>query len=169
MKAIYLRKTGLVLLAALTMTACSDVVDIPSYDPYSCNGAPVIEAIYDAQDVSETPQAITGGVLNQMIKIKGKNLSHVKSISFNGLEVDVRSAAYAERDFCNVTIPRKIPEEVDNKLVYTTEQGSVTVDFPVNIPTLKLDGLKNEFALQGDKVQVMGRSEEHTSELQSPQ
>ena len=44
MKAIYLRKTGLVLLAALTMTACSDVVDIPSYDPYSCNGAPVIEA-----------------------------------------------------------------------------------------------------------------------------
>ena len=106
--------------------------------------------------MSETPQAITGGVLNQMIKIKGKNLSHVKSISFNGLEVDVRHAAYAERDFCNVTIPRKIPKEVTNKLVYTTEQGIVTVDFPVNIPNLQLDGLKNEFTLQGDKVQVMG-------------
>lgn len=117
MKTIYLRKTGLALITAIAFAACSDVVDVPSYDPYSCNGAPVIEAIYDAQDVSETPQAITGGVLNQMIKIKGKNLSHVKSISFNGLEVDVRSAAYAERDFCNVTIPRKIPEDVTNKLI----------------------------------------------------
>ena len=156
MKAIYLKRAGIALMTVMAMASCSDVVDIPSYDPYSCDGAPVIEAIYDAQDVSETPQAITGGVLNQMIKIKGKNLSHVKSISFNGLEVDVRHAAYAERDFCNVTIPRKIPEEVTNKLVYTTEQGTVTVDFPVNIPNLQLDGLKNEFTLQGDKVQVMG-------------
>ena len=156
MKAIYLKRAGIALMTVMAMASCSDVVDIPSYDPYSCDGAPVIEAIYDAQDVSETPQAITGGVLNQMIKIKGKNLSHVKSISFNGLEVDVRHAAYAERDFCNVTIPRKIPEEVTNKLVYTTEQGSVTMDFPVNIPNLQLDGLKNEFTLQGDKVQVMG-------------
>lgn len=156
MKAIYLKRAGIALMTVMAMASCSDVVNIPSYDPYSCDGAPVIEAIYDAQDVSETPQAITGGVLNQMIKIKGKNLSHVKSISFNGLEVDVRHAAYAERDFCNVTIPRKIPEEVTNKLVYTTEQGTVTVDFPVNIPNLQLDGLKNEFTLQGDKVQVMG-------------
>ena len=80
MKAIYLKRAGIALMTVMAMASCSDVVDIPSYDPYSCDGAPVIEAIYDAQDVSETPQAITGGVLNQMIKIKGKNLSHVKSI-----------------------------------------------------------------------------------------
>ena len=117
MKAIYLKRAGIALMTVMAMASCSDVVDIPSYDPYSCDGAPVIEAIYDAQDVSETPQAITGGVLNQMIKIKGKNLSHVKSISFNGLEVDVRHAAYAESDFCNVTIPRKIPENVTDELI----------------------------------------------------
>ena len=100
---------GAAVITAVMMASCSDVVDIPQHDPYASNGAPVIEAIYDAQDASATPQVITGGVLNQMIKIKGKNLSHVKSISFNGLEVDVRHAAYAESDFCNVTIPRKIP------------------------------------------------------------
>ena len=77
MKTIYLKRAGIALMTVMAMASCSDVVGIPSYDPYSCDGAPVTEAIYDAQDVSETPQAITGGVLNQMIKIKGKNLSHV--------------------------------------------------------------------------------------------
>ena len=77
MKAIYLKKAGMALMAVMAMASCSDVVDIPTYAPYSCDGAPVIEAIYDAQDMSETPQVLTGGVLNQMIKIKGKNLSHV--------------------------------------------------------------------------------------------
>ena len=75
---------GAAVITAVMMASCSDVVDIPQHDPYASNGAPVIEAIYDAQDASATPQVITGGVLNQMIKIKGKNLSHVKSISFNG-------------------------------------------------------------------------------------
>lgn len=156
MKIKNLKYASAAFIATMMFSACSDVVDIPSYDPYSSNGAPQITDIIDAEDVSAEPAVISSGVLNQMIKIRGKNLSHVKSISFNGLEVDVRSAVYAESDFCNVTIPRKIPEEVNNKLVYTTEQGSVTIDFPVNIPELELNGLANEFALQGDKVQVSG-------------
>ena len=58
---------GAAVITAVMMASCSDVVDIPQHDPYASNGAPVIEAIYDAQDASATPQVITGGVLNQMI------------------------------------------------------------------------------------------------------
>lgn len=156
MKCNKLIYTGAGLVIATLMSSCSDVVDIPSQDLYSSNGAPVISAIYDAQDTASAPTVLQGGVLNQMIRISGTNLSHVKSITFNGLPVDVRSSVYAESGNCWVKIPRKIPETVTDTLVYETEQGVVKKYFPVSIPHLKLDGLRNEFVLKGQKVQVSG-------------
>ena len=82
--------TGLVLMSALFMTSCSDVVDIPSQDLYTSNGVPVINKIYDVQDTGYV-KALSSGVLNQMLRIEGTNLSHVTSITFNGLEVDNRT------------------------------------------------------------------------------
>ena len=54
MKTIYFRMAGAAVITAVMMASCSDVVDIPQHDPYASNGAPVIEAIYDAQDASAT-------------------------------------------------------------------------------------------------------------------
>lgn len=152
----YIKYLGSGLLTAILAASCSDVVDIPSYDPYTSNGAPVIESIIDAEDTASVPTYLTEGVLNQMLKINGKNLSGVKSISFNGLEVDVRHDVYAEANTCWVTIPRKIPDTITDSLIYTTEQGTVRRYFPVNIPALELNGLMNEMVLQGDKVQLSG-------------
>lgn len=151
-----MRTVGLSMVAASVLAACSDVVDIPGYNPYESNGAPVIEAIYDAQDTAAAPAMLNGGVLDQMIKIKGQNLSHVKSVTFNNLPVDVRHDVYAESDCAWITIPRQIPETVTDTMVFTTEQGSVSRYFPVTIPALTIDGLKNEFVQPGNKIQVSG-------------
>lgn len=143
------------LLGAFTLASCSDVVDYKDNqeDKFASNGAPTISAIYAADDVSGDP--ITEGVLNQMIVLKGENLSYVTKCSFNGLEVDVRQI-YAESGRAYVKIPRKIPETVTDQLVYETVLGSTTVNFPIGIPSVELDGLENEFVQQGNKVRVMG-------------
>lgn len=143
------------LFGAFALASCSDVVDYKDNleDKFASDGAPTITAIYAADNVTGDP--ITEGVLNQMIVLKGQNLSHVTRCSFNGLEVDARQI-YAESGRAYVKIPRKIPETVTNQLVYETEQGTTTKEFPIGIPSVELDGLENEFVKQGSKVRVMG-------------
>lgn len=143
------------LMGAFTLASCSDVVEYKDnlVDKFTSNGAPTITAIYAADNATGDP--ITEGVLNQMIVLKGENLSNVTKCSFNGLEVDPRQI-YAESGRAYVKIPRKIPETVTNQLIYETAQGSVTKEFPIGIPSVELDGLENEFVKQGNKVRVMG-------------
>ena len=149
-----IKKIGVMALAAMAFTACSDVVDYEIPDKFSSNGAPVIQAVYDVQD-PDGNEALTGGKLNQLIRIKGENLSHVKRITFNGVEVDVRQV-YAESANSYVKVPRVIPENVTDQLVYETDKGSTTYHFPITIPSVELDGLMNEFTLQGNSAQLSG-------------
>lgn len=136
-------------------TACNDVVDYNDHteDLFSSHGAPVITAIYPAGD----SVAVSSGDLNEMLHIKGENLSHVKSVTFNGIAVDVRSI-YAESNDAWLKIPRRIPETVTDSLVYTTEKGSCRQTFHVSIPKMAVDGLYNDFCLPGEAVQVMGEN-----------
>lgn len=138
------------------LPSCSDVVNYNDdyEDIFAADGAPEINAIYDVSDTdSEMP--LEGGKLNQMLRISGKNLSHVKEVTFNGITVDV-SQIYATSANSYVKIPRQIPENVTNELVYTTELGTVRTQFEVSIPSLKLEGLANEFCEAGTSVQVKG-------------
>ena len=135
-------------------TSCQDIVDYESKDLYAANGAPEISAIYDATTV-EDEAPISVGELSQMIRIVGKNLSHVKSITFNGIPVD-KSHIYAESEKCVVTIPRTTPEVADNKLVYTTDLGSTTQDFEVTFPAISVNDMENEFAKPGSTVTIRG-------------
>ena len=139
-----------------SLVSCSDVVHYNDdvKDIFAADGAPVISAIYDVAD-TELASPLESGSLNQMIKIVGKNLSHVKEVTFNGLPVDV-SQIYATSESSYLKIPRLIPEEVTNTLVYTTELGTVSRQFEVTIPKLRLEGLANEFCRAGESVQVVG-------------
>ena len=143
------------LAAALVLTAsCSDVVDYSLPDRYSNNGAPEISGIYDISD-SGYVNPLNKGVLNEMIRIKGANLANAKHVTFNGLEVKP-SQIYAESGVSYLRIPRAIPEKVTDTLVYETNEGVAKYYFPVDIPELKLDGLANEFAYPGSRVQLEG-------------
>lgn len=138
------------------LPSCSDVVHYNDdvEDIFAADGAPVIDAIYDISDAdSENP--LQSGSLNQMIRIAGRNLSHVKEVTFNGIPVEV-SQIYATSAASYLKIPRQIPDEVTNTLAYTTELGTVKTQFEVTIPKLRLEGLANEFCRDGESVQVVG-------------
>lgn len=141
---------------AMLLAACSDVVHYNDdlKDIYAADGAPVISAIFDVTDI-ESLSPLETGTLNQMIRISGKNLSHVKKVTFNDIPVDI-TEIYATSEASYLKIPRRIPEVVTNILEYTTELGTTTTQFEVTIPTLRLEGLVNEFCKDGESVQVTG-------------
>ena len=151
-----MKKTIIILSVCVLAAACNDIVtydtDLP--DRYSNSGAPVIEAVYDIQDDSlKTP--LSEGALAQIIHIVGKNLANPQSVSFNGIDADL-DKCYCENENSYILIPRVMPDAMNNTLVYKTAQGSVSIDFEISVPELKLGGLANEFAHAGDTVKVAG-------------
>lgn len=149
---INIKNISLSAMAIIAMASCSDVVDYSVPDRTSNSGAPAISQIYDVQDTGFVAP-LNGGVLNQMIHIKGQNLANAKKIRFNDVDVDVRQV-YATTDEAWVKIPRAIPGVQNDSLVYETDKGKTKLYFPVSIPTVEIEGLKNEFALQGNQVQI---------------
>ncbi len=147
-----IKNIGLSALAVLALASCSDVVDYNLPDKTSNNGTPSIANIYDVQDTGYVAP-LSGGTLNQMIHIKGQNLAQVRKIRFNDVDVDVRQV-YATTNEAWVKIPRVIPTVQNDSLYYETNEGAVKICFPVTIPSVKISGLKNEFALQGNQVQL---------------
>lgn len=149
---INIKNISLSAMAILAFASCSDVVDYSVPDRTTNSGAPAISQIYDVQDTGYVVP-LNGGVLNQMIHIKGQNLSNAKKIRFNDVDVDVRQV-YATTDEAWVKIPRVIPGVQNDILLYETDKGTTEINFPVSIPSVEIEGLKNEFALQGNQVQI---------------
>ena len=144
------------LMALFAMASCDDIVTYnDNYDDgMTSTGAPVINAIYDSEDTEYTTP-LESAVFEQMLVITGDNLAQVKKIMFNDVEMQL-SEVYATREKAFMPVPRQIPENVTNKIVYETELGSTTFDFTVNIPEVKVDGLYFEFCQPGDTVQIVG-------------
>ena len=144
------------LLALFAMASCDDIVTYnDNYDDgMTSTGAPVINAIYDSEDTEYTTP-LASAVFEQMLVITGDNLAQVKKIMFNDVEMQL-SEVYATREKAFMPVPRQIPENVTNKIVYETELGSTTFDFTVNIPEVKVEGLYYEFCQPGDTVQIVG-------------
>lgn len=149
---INIKNISLSAMTILAFASCSDVVDYSVPDRTSNSGAPAISQIYDVQDTGYVAP-LNGGVLNQMIHIKGQNLANAKKIRFNDVDVDVRQV-YATTDEAWVKIPRVIPGVQNDILLYETDKGTTEINFPVSIPSVEIEGLKNEFALQGNQVQI---------------
>lgn len=149
---INIKNISLSAMAILAFASCSDVVDYSVPDRTSNSGAPAISQIYDVQDTGYVAP-LNGGVLNQMIHIKGQNLANAKKIRFNDVDVDVRQV-YATTDEAWVKIPRVIPGVQNDILLYETDKGTTEINFPVSIPSVEIEGLKNEFTLQGNQVQI---------------
>lgn len=149
---INIKKIGLSLMLAIALTSCSDVVDYKIPNESVNYGAPEIASIYDVSDVNlEHP--LSGGELNQMIHVKGTNLANASQIRFNDVDVDVRQI-YCKNGEAWIKIPRVIPTTQNDILYYQTDKGSVEYTFPVSIPHVKLEGLTNEFANPGSRVQL---------------
>ena len=157
MKRLSFKSITLMCCMALSFGACQDIVTYnDNYDDeMASSGAPVIDAVYDSKDRDKL-LPITDGNLEQMIVLDGSNLSRVRKVMFNDVELPV-GEVYATAGSAYLPIPRQIPLEVNNKLYYETELGSTTYDFTVSVPLVQVDGLYNEFALPGTSVQLKGK------------
>ena len=142
-----------------TLTSCNDIVDYdeaayvaPENQPNK--GAPEILGIYEARDVIYD-NALTTLSPGQRVRIHGKNLNHVQSLSFNGFAVAAEEAACAI-DYCVVKVPEDFNVTQNAGLKYTTDMG--TASFPVKImpKPLVIEGLQNEFCAVGQTVVVKG-------------
>jgi hypothetical protein len=155
-------KTLVAAFAAVAMTtmcgSCDNIVDYDEgytpQDKVANTGAPVISAVYNVADTAfSTP--ITEAETGTMVRLVGKNLNNVKSVTFNTVPV-VAGDIYTFSTGANVRIPETISFETVNKIEYVTDQGTATYDFTVLFPTLTVEGIENEFANAGDSVLVNG-------------
>lgn len=136
--------------------SCDKVVTYETdlHDRFANDGAPQIDSIFDINDGS-LEHKLTEGALAQLIHIKGRNLANPVSVEFNGVPANLEDC-YCENADSYILIPRLMPGEVTNKLVYRTSRGVAEYDFAISIPELSLTGLANEFAPGGSSVQVVG-------------
>ena len=149
-----------ILLGVCMISICSACDNIVNYNKHyddgtSSDGSPIISAVYAATDDSDSV-ALSSASFDEMVKVVGVNLSHVKKIMLNDVEISVKDV-YATNKIAYFPIPSTLPQNVTNKLVYTTEKGETTFDFKVDVPLLQVDGLYNEFAQPGDTVQMVGK------------
>lgn len=154
MKITYLKYTVFALFTSLTAISCSDVVNMDEgWDAdLGANGAPVVRKITASAD---TAKAISVASLNQSIAIFGDNLARVTEILVNDISLDL-SQIYAKRHRLEIVIPRVLPTTVTNTLTIRTALGEIITPLTVTLPKLKIKGFSNDFAADGDTVQVLG-------------
>jgi len=147
-------------VAVLLLTACDDIVNYnDGYTPaeHRANtGSPVISAVYDVADTARTTP-ITQGTLGQTVRLVGQNLNNATAVSFNTVPCDM-SNVYTMSNEAIVQIPATLSAEQQNKIEYTTLQGSTTFDFLIPFPDLTVTALACEFTNAGDSVMVYGKN-----------
>ncbi|KAA6301126.1 MAG: hypothetical protein EZS26_002732 [Candidatus Ordinivivax streblomastigis] len=143
-------------------TACQE--QIVNYndgydDGLTPSGPPTIEQIVLAADTAGLPKAITAAEMGDIVVIQGSNLSQIKSLTFNGIEADLKSI-YAVNSYVVVPVPRVLFDEADatGKVVIETSKGTAEANLTVAAPKLVVDGFYNEFANVGDTVDIVGRN-----------
>ncbi|MFD0762866.1 glycan-binding surface protein [Lutibacter aestuarii] len=149
----YVKKYLFLFLIAIFIISCSDVVtyndnwddELTSYGPPSITD---ITIPFDNTSVSTAE-------FDDMINVIGDNLTDVKSITINDIELDL-TTIYATRHKITLAIPREIPQQVTNKVTVITKLGEASHPISVTIPEIKIEGLYNEFALPGETVQIIG-------------
>lgn len=144
------------LFVALAIVSCNDIVtyDEDYDDGMTSHGVPVINAVYDVED-TELANPLTEADFGDYIMLKGENLSNVTRIVMNDVEVDMTNV-YATASTAWLAVPSTAPNEITNKMTYTTELGEAQYDFTVVIPDVTVVGLYNEMAPAGTSVKVLG-------------
>ena len=143
---------------SVSLASCDDIVEYndgyTAADKMANTGAPEIMAVYNIGDTAKTTP-ITEAEIGTMVRIEGKNLNNVQSITFNTVPVALDDI-YTASTYANVRVPETLSFEHVNKIEYTTDRGSASFDFVVPFPSLTVGSLDNEFANAGGTVTVNG-------------
>lgn len=143
---IYTILTITVLLAGI-LTSCKK-------DNNNITGTPVISKVTTSLDHNDSIQE---GALNQWVVIHGLNFSGTEKVSFDDLEIDPKDM-YVRDTLISAKIPRQIPSVITHKITVVTKSGTATYDFSINLPPLKFTRLKNEYANEGELMDIEGEN-----------
>ncbi len=147
------------LTTSVFLASCNDITTYGNDDYIAPEnrpntGAPEILGIYDVTDVIyDNP--LTSITPNQRIRVRGKNLNHVKSISFNSFEANLEQVGAAS-DYCVVTVPETFDIVQTKGIQYTTDMGTGSADIIITPLPLVMKGLANTFAEPGTTAAVSG-------------
>lgn len=156
MKINILKGVFSVFCILLLMTSCEDIVDHDdNYDDGTISyGAPVITGIAKIDNSIQDLDIVDFG---QMVRIKGENLSNVKSLTFNDREANLKEI-YALANEIVVAVPYAVPEEISNTITLITEKGRTTYPVKIAFPDLIINGVSLEFGKSGEVVDIFGKS-----------
>lgn len=157
---LIMKKINRLLLAGLLVTSCTDIVCYEEGYVPACEientGEPVITAVYDVADTAMTTP-LTEGEMGQMLHLVGHNLNHLKALSFNTVEADLKET-YTFADGANVVIPNKLSLAHDNTISYTTDKGTCSFPFVIPFPDLTVGGAECEFVTAGSTMKIVGKN-----------
>ena len=152
----YILKFNILSALIILMASCNNVVTYNEdyNDGLKSFGPPIINSVYYVDDTGfEKP--ITEANFGEYLMLKGENLSNVKSILMNDVEVDMNNV-YATASSAWLAVPSTAPNEITNKIYYITELGETQYDFTVIVPDVSVLGLYNEMAPAGTDVKLIG-------------
>jgi hypothetical protein len=140
----------------LCLMSCTDIVKYDDHydDGTAAYGPPVIRAVASVDNSVEMLDKVSFG---QMIRLKGENLSRVKSLKFNDREADL-SEIYALSHEIVALVPTSVPDEISNLITLTTEKGTTTFPIKIAFPDLVINGYSLEYGRTGDVVDVLGEN-----------
>lgn len=98
---------------------------------------------------------ITVANLAQYVIIQGTGLNNVHAIRVNDVDVDLKQA-YITTHEITLQIPRVVPGEISNTITLTANNQTISAPIEVNVPSMVVDGMLNEFTPVGDTMRVVG-------------
>jgi len=148
------------IICPLSFISCENIVtyndNYTPKDQIANTGAPVISAVYDVADAAlSTP--ITAGAPGQTVCIVGQNLNSLRALSFNTVEVPLADT-YTMSTKAIVKIPTAYSRNATNTIEYTTDKGTTSYAFVVQLPELRVWNLNNEFQADGTDVSISGEN-----------
>lgn len=154
MKKIAIYHTGLLLLAALTLTQVSC-----KKDSASGSGTPVITTVRSYKP-SPHDSILAKANPGDYIVLGGNHLNGVIAVYFDGAKATVNTALGSD-SYLPVVIPAAIPfanvtDAQLNTIEVVTLGGKVMYKFPITAPSPYITGISNEMPNSGDVIRLTG-------------
>jgi hypothetical protein len=148
-------KMTLMLFLAIAVFSCKE--DDSTWLVETTSGPITIEKVVDPTNY-DAP--ITGAVLEQLIKITGKNLTNTVSVFINDVEVEMPMYANVVNGVLYIRVPYTAPTIVDNKIKVTDKYGNMAEvsDFTITLPHMQGVGPAGtmEWVAPGGELTITG-------------
>lgn len=99
---------------------------------------------------------LIGAYMGNLVAIVGQNLGNAQEIWFNDQKATLNPAYVTDKTIL-VSVPSSVPSVVTDKMrVIFKDKSEMLFDFKVNVPGPVISGIKSEYVLTGDLIELTG-------------